>query len=314
MVTASAPSDPMQRARELAQGLKTFHPPEHIPPVLAEPAYLLQESRRADRPPVERIRILGLAAVALDRHFTTGVPDPDLAPATAHLLAELAEVWSGELVPLLAEQGVHFVDPAAAPLSVQRRLHRYFRRRVFPLLTPLAVDPGHPFPFISSFSLNFLVWLERATAMGATPWITEARIKVPRMVPRFVSVLAEPEKDRHFVWIEDLIRHFLPELFPDAIILEAHLFRVLRAELPVARTKPIRPGRGRTQRMPVVRLDVAPGLPPERLNWLRRHLEIPEWLAFTVPGRLGMLQVTELANALEPVDLPRGYAHPVRRN
>src|SRR3712207_4975756 len=104
-----------------------------------------------------------------------------------------------------------------------KRLREYFRDQVFPVLTPLAVDPAHPFPYISGLSLNLAVQV-RDPDTGAPRF---ARLKVPNNVPRFVRV-ATSDRDATFLPLEDLIAAHLPQLFPGLDVIDHHLFRVTR--------------------------------------------------------------------------------------
>src|SRR3712207_357710 len=109
-----------------------------------------------------------------------------------------------------------------------KRLREYFRDQVFPVLTPLAVDPAHPFPYISGLSLNLAVQV-RDPDTGAPRF---ARLKVPNNVPRFVSVGAggtvDPASGATFLPLEDLIAAHLQQLFPGLDVIGHHLFRVTR--------------------------------------------------------------------------------------
>jgi polyphosphate kinase len=132
--------------------------------------------------------------------------------------------WSHSLRPLLAAEGVHFIEPGAYTPAMDQWLRQYFETHIFPVLTPLAFDPGHPFPYISNLSMNLAV---RVRHGGRTKF---ARVKVPGMLPRFVSIpdnLA-PHAGLCFVFLEDVIRRNVHELFPGTHVEGAHLFRIIR--------------------------------------------------------------------------------------
>src|SRR5215467_13411322 len=134
--------------------------------------------------------------------------------------ARAARIFRDQLKPALARSGVRFADWADLDGSDRAQLDRMFNEQIFPVLTPLAVDPGHPFPYISNLSLNLAVVVGDPAA--AEPRI--ARVKVPPLLPRFVRM---PDGTR-FVPVEQIIAAHLDALFPGMEILERHAFRVTR--------------------------------------------------------------------------------------
>jgi len=145
----------------------------------------------------------------------------------ARLFTERARLWSGSIRPALAEAGVHLLDWAElAPAELQRAT-AYFQAEVFPLLTPLAVDPAHPFPFLSNLSLSLGV---RLTAPGGAENLF-ARIKIPEMLPQWVDISGTPDGEgpRRLCRLTDLIEAHLPASFPDMTLQSTTLFRVLRS-------------------------------------------------------------------------------------
>jgi polyphosphate kinase len=136
------------------------------------------------------------------------------------MLKHQAECWQQRLRPALAEAGVHFLETDQYTDQVRRHLSAYFMAEVFPLLTPLAFDPRHPFPFISNRSKNLAVVVRhnRRTKF--------ARVKIPDVLPRFVPVPCDD--GRGLAFLEDVIRLNLHELFPDVDVVDAHLFRIIR--------------------------------------------------------------------------------------
>ena len=137
---------------------------------------------------------------------------------------EQAACWSRVLRPLLAADGIHFLDPADYTPAMDAWLAQYFKAQIFPVLTPLAFDPGHPFPYISNLSMNLAV---RVRHGGRTKF---ARVKVPGMLPRFVALPdgLSPAGGTTFVFLEDVIRRNIQELFPGTHVEGAHLFRIIR--------------------------------------------------------------------------------------
>jgi polyphosphate kinase len=141
------------------------------------------------------------------------------------MLAEQADVWTRDIRPGLAERGMHMLKWPDLNKAERQVADRYFEQNVFPVLTPLAVDPGHPFPFISNLS----------TSLGVTvshPGSDEklfARIKVPAVLPQWVRLDTDDEDGEfRFVSLIDIIANNLDELFPEMRVLDVMPFRITR--------------------------------------------------------------------------------------
>ncbi|MGN6609577.1 MAG: RNA degradosome polyphosphate kinase, partial [Jatrophihabitans sp.] len=208
---------------------------------------VLALARDTEQPLLERMKFLAIFASNLDEFYMVrvaglkrraqtglGVVSADglsprevlaaLATRTRTLAVEHAKLFSDDIQPLLAGEGIHIRHWDALDDEERGRLTEYFRARVFPVLTPLAVDPAHPFPYISGLSLNLAVLVRDADDSGAERF---ARVKVPDNVPRFVAVSQSPT-EVEFLPIEDLISAHLPMLFPGMEVVDQHLFRITR--------------------------------------------------------------------------------------
>ena len=199
-------------------------------------------------PLLERVKFLAIVASNLDEFFMVRVATllkkqragletlsadgltesqqlDALRRRAVQMLADVVGCWNTRLRPALADQGVTFIEPDDYSAKTRRYLSSYFRANIYPLLTPLAFDPGHPFPLISNRSKNFAVVVrqQRRTRF--------ARVKIPPMLSRFVSIPqpAAPWASGHaFAFLEDVIRLNLSELFTGVDVAAAHLFRVIR--------------------------------------------------------------------------------------
>lgn len=320
-----------ERAKALAVGLARYPAPGDIPRALAEAHYLCDESHNGARPLLERIRILGLMATSLDQFCVEHAPapadedDPRDAPrdlldwaacaqVISTLLQRAARLLRVELLPALAqERGALLRQPAMLTREQRIWLRAFFQAQIFPLLTPLAIDPGHPFPFISSYSLNFLVQLRGQKAGSATSVLNFARIKVPRLLSRFVEVPLPESRDsateHDFLWSEEIVRFFLPELFPGLSVENAYLFRVLRPNLvPASLPEQLDPQPVLHQRhlhSSVARLDVEADMPGSMLVWLADHLGVPADGVYRIDGHMALFQLTDLVNLVEGNDAVR---------
>ncbi len=216
---------------------------------------------------------------------------------TRRLTRRHADLFRNEIVPALAEHEIELVRWSDLDREEQKHCKRLFRDRVFPVLTPLAVDPVHPFPYISGLSLNLAV-LVRNPKTGKEHF---ARVKVPPSFSRFV-----PLGNQRFVPLEDVIGEHLKRLFPGMEVLEVHTFRVTRNEdveveeddaenLLAALEKELL----RRRFGPPVRLEVEESITPAVLDLLVSELGVTLEEVFRLQGPLDLTGLHDIA------DLPR---------
>ena len=223
----------------------------------------------------------------------------------AHRLQERhAKVFIDDIKPQLKEKGIKVVRWAALEESEKASLGEYFQNQIFPVLTPLAVDPAHPFPYISGLSLNLAVVI-RNNSTGKEHF---ARVKVPPLLPRFVRIPGNTGvQDVRFVPLEDIIGEFLGQLFPGMEVLQHHTFRVTRNEdlevdedegenLLVALEKELL----RRRFGPPVRLEVANDINPQVLELLIRELDINEEDVYHLPSPLDLTGLFEISGIKRP--------------
>ena len=237
---------------------------------------------------------------SLKRRIATGiaVPSPsglspqqvlqEISERTRVLQLRHAALFRDELAPLLSQANINLVHFAALSSDEKQKLHEYFSLQVFPVLTPLAVDPAHPFPYISGLSLNLAVVLKNPKTKGEH----FARVKVPPLLPRFVQV---PDSDSRYVPLEDVIGEFLGELFPGMEVVQHHTFRVTRNEdlevdeeegenLLIQLEKELL----RRRFGPPVRLEVAEDIDEKVLSLLQRELDIDAHDVYELPEPLDL--------------------------
>jgi len=207
-------------------------------------ARVLEEARDPRVPLLERLKFLAIFSTNLDEFYMVRVaglrrkvtvgsvqypPDP-LAPQeqldairtrVVGLLARRQEVLQEQLLPALAARGVKLLAMDALTADEREQLHAYFEGQVFPVLTPLAVDPGHPFPYISNLSLSLVVVIHDPVT-GREHF---ARVKVPRSLPRWVPV---PGRTHCFVAMESVIGAHLSALFAGMEVQRWFAFRITR--------------------------------------------------------------------------------------
>ncbi|MGK5732502.1 RNA degradosome polyphosphate kinase [Streptomyces sp. URMC 124] len=209
------------------------------------------------------------------------------------LMARHAACYQQDVAPALAEEGIHLIRWHELTDKEQGRLFTLFRQQIFPVLTPLAVDPAHPFPYISGLSLNLAV-VVRNPVSGHDHF---ARVKVPPILSRFLE--ASPQR---YVPLEDVIAAHLEELFPGMEVLAHHMFRVTRNEdleveeddaenLLQALEKELM----RRRFGPPVRLEVEETIDPYVLDLLVRELKISDAEVYPLPGPLDLTALFRIA-------------------
>jgi polyphosphate kinase len=274
------------------------------------------------RPLADRIRFLAIVSDSLDDFFqvrvaglheqvnatasltsSDGMSPEDQLDAIGERVRDLIErqsaTFSADILPALADAGFNLVNADDLSAADHDLLTKVFQERIFPVLTPLAVDPAHPFPYVSNLSLNLAVMVRDPTRHKER----FARVKVPPLLPRFVAL---PDGHR-FVPLEQVIALHLPALFPGMQIASHHFFRVTRdADLDVdddeaedlmaaVQAELVRKRRkGRA-----VRLEVGPDMSPDVLFLLLRELELGSGDVYSASGMLdftGLLSIQAHGN------------------
>ncbi len=241
-----------------------------------------------------QVRVAGLKeqqAAEVSGNNPDGMSPSQQLAALDGVMTELAtrhgRIFNERLVPALADAGVRFCDVTDLDADDRAHLEEIFEERVFPVLTPLAVDPAHPFPYISNLSMNLAV-LVGDPATGERRF---ARVKVPPVLPRFLIM---PDGER-FVPLEQVIAENLGRLFPGLEVLDHHVFRVTRnADFEVEEEEAddllaaIESELTRRRFGRVVRLEVTPDMSEEALDLLIRELNIDRGDVMELPGPLDL--------------------------
>ncbi|MEY4533271.1 MAG: hypothetical protein RI926_1040, partial [Actinomycetota bacterium] len=278
-------------------------------------------------PLLERANFLAIFASNLDEFFMvrvaglkrrimTGLAVPtNIGRAPADALADIstrahelqlrhANVYHESVKPALSEAGIQIVTWDSLDEADHEILHRYFTDQIFPVLMPLAVDPAHPFPYISGLSLNLAIRVRNAKT-GTEEF---ARLKVPQMLPRFVRVDSrEAVASLRFIALEDLIANQLQDLFPGMEVLEHHTFRVTRNEdvqIDEDETEDLiqvlEKGLLKRRFGPPIRLEVGEEMDPTTLDLLIRELDITEQEVYRLPEPLNLGGLFEISGIKRP--------------
>lgn len=293
---------------------------------------VLMESLNSDHPLLERAKFSAIFGSNMDEFFMVrvsgirqqvlmGIPEspPDGLTPREELVAihravdELYTLqmhnWRDDLKPNLEKNGIHLLKFDELKVKQKKNVSRYFERELFPVLTPLAFDPGHPFPHISNLSLNLAV-VVRDPKKGDTHF---ARVKVPDTLPRLVPLnpldpdeLLQP-KVQKFVWLEDVIIANLERLFPGMVIEQAHPFRVTRnSDLELQEDEAddlLATMEENLRKRPfgfVVRLEIASSCPDRIRDILMSNLETTMLDLYTIDGPLGMSSLFQLSGIDRP--------------
>ena len=261
------------------------------------------------------IRVAGLddqcAAGVIERTMDGLTPQETLEKLRMRVLEQLQtrnDCFFQDICPELEKHGIEFVSCSLLTERQQSALRRYFREEIYPVLTPLAFDTGHPFPFMSNLSLNLAIELEDEETRG----VRFARVKVPATLPRILRLedvkgLEFGDETVRLVWMENLIEHNLDQLFPNMRILQCHPFRIIRdADIEIEEDEAddllesIEQGIRSRRYGKVVRLDITPDMPLSIRRLLVQNLEVYERNVYEIGGVLGLSAVIELLKIERP--------------
>jgi polyphosphate kinase len=229
---------------------------------------------------------------------------------TQQIATRHAQVFLDSVRPALAEEGIYIVTWADLDEAERDQLSTYFHEQVFPVLTPLAVDPAHPFPFVSGLSLNLAVTVKQPED-GAQHF---ARVKVPNNVDRFVELESrdgangtEGQTIIRYLPMEELIAAFLPVLFPGMEIVEHHAFRITRnADYEVEEDRDedllqaLERELARRRFGSPVRLEIADDMTESMLELLLRELDVHPGDVIEVPGLLDLSSLWQVYGVDRP--------------
>lgn len=294
---------------------------------------VLEEAMDPENPLLERLKFLAIFSSNLDEFFMIRVsgikeqieegvaelspdgltPEEQLNEIRRRLrpmLRKQSEYLSEELLPELSAADIRIEPYEKLPQRERKRLDKYFRTNIFPILTPQAVDSSHPFPYISNLSLNLGLFIEpdrRSSSKNLRFLFRQkrfARIKLPPSVPRFIAV---DDTNKRFVLLEEVIVANAKQLFPNMTVTEGHLFRVTRdADIEIREDEAgdlmrtlERELQRRRFRFPV-RLEVAASMPDKMLNLLTKGIGLSDGDVYRTNGFVGIPDLMQLYS----LDLP----------
>ena len=288
---------------------------------------VLHEALDSRTPLIERLKFLAIFCSNLDEYFMVRVAatkqqidanvskrTPDGRTPTEHLrdisqrlrpmTIQMHHFFQTELRPKMLAEGIYLLDYADLNPDQSAYLDQYFIEQVFPVLTPLAVDSGHPFPYISNLSLNLAV--EIHDQESAEPHF--ARVKVPKVLPRFVPLpdSLQPQSDQPCYWasvpMEQVIANNIAALFPGMSVKDCYAFRITRnADLSVEEDEADdlmlaieQELRKRRLGGSVVRMELEVGMSPAMCTTLMNELKLQEEDLYEIEGPLGLTDLMSL--------------------
>ena len=292
---------------------------------------VLEEALDESHPLLERLKFLSIFSSNLDEFFMIRVsglrrqmeasahktppggflPSEQIAIIRQRLQPKLEEqhdCWKNDLLPKLKEQGIKILHYNQLKRKQRKILRGYFKKEIYPALTPLAFDPGHPFPHISNLSMNLAV-VVRDPKHGQR----FARLKVPKIYSRLIAIPSEETADEFqelglnyrsstiFVWLEEIVKANLDLLFPGLKVEAAYPFRVTRdadpeieedeaSDLLSAIEESVRV----RQFGSAIRLEIDGSMPDQVRDILQTNLDVASYLVFVVDGPIGLSDVMEL--------------------
>jgi len=350
MATAHSARKRAAAVQRIAPAIRTIHPKLDAPELYLNPHVsllafqkrVLEEARDITTPLLERVKFLSILASNIDEFFMVRVaglwqqienrsmetnidgrsPGEQLElirQEVTSLTTEMYRVWREELAPELRVAGINILETGELNPQQITYVDDYFRREVYPVLTPLAVDQGRPFPHISNLSLNI-----GAVVSNGDGQEHFARVKVPGTLPQLLPLPSEAG-ELNFVWLEQAIIGNLRLLFPDMDIVKADVFHVTRdAELAIQELETedllesVQEAVWRRRFRDAVRLQIDAEMPQRLIDILTSNLELDQNDVYRVHGPVDLSRLKALLSIDKPAlkdkpfiaTVPRGFAGP----
>ena len=292
---------------------------------------VLEQAEDERYPLLERMKFLAFVASNLDEFFEIRVSGliqqvesnitksgiDGLGPkeqlrrvhnVAASLVNDQYKCWENAIVPGLAAAGVPFKSHAELNRREARWVKKFFEEQVHPVLTPLAIDPAHPFPQFTNKSLNILLWLDDPDTSETERML--AFIPVPRILPRVVRIAGSRRTPPSYIFLSDILKQFAKELFPGYKIISAHAFRITRnSDLYIDEEEvgnllqTIEAELHNLRKGAAVRLEIEADVPNALLNELLDAIRLAKQHVFRINGPLNLMRLMSVYDLVERPDL-----------
>ena len=298
---------------------------------------VLEEAQDERNPILERLKFLAIFGSNMDEFFMVrvsgirkqveahimevsrdGLTPPEVLAATRRLAIEMygdaLRCLNKKILPRLDKTGIHLLDYGKLSEAQVQKVDDYFKTVIYPILTPLALDPGHPFPHISNLSLNLAIVIR--DKKGNEKF---ARLKVPNTLPRILPIKRSSGSVRkdgtiphhhYFVWLEQVIAANLFSLFPGLEVVAAYPFRIIRdADLEIQELEAgdllesMQQSVRKRKFGSVVQVEIYDSMPPNIRELLIENLEIKRNDVYVSPAPLGLSSLWQIYNDVERHDL-----------
>ena len=306
---------------------------------------VLEEALDERNPLLERVKFLAIFGSNMDEFFMVrvsgirkqveahimevypdGLTPPEVLAAIRKLSLELygsaLHCLNKKILPRLDKAGIHLMDYHKLTETQQEKADSYFQEVVYPVLTPLALDPGHPFPHISNLSLNLAIVIKDKKGLEKF-----ARLKVPDTLPRLIPIKRSSGSARkdgtiphhhYFVWLEQVIMANLKSLFPGMEVVAAYPFRIIRdADIQIQEIEAddlletMQQSIRKRRFASVVQVEIYESMPDHIRQLLIENLEININDVYVLPAPLGLSSLWQIYNNVERHDLKFPVYHPV---
>lgn len=300
---------------------------------------VLDQAANEANPVIERLKFLSISSSNLDEFFEIRVAGliqqvesgavqvgvDGLGPkeqlrrihdVVNSLVSYQYHCFQEKIIPRLKENGISFLTVNQLSKADLSWVNRYFREQVFPILTPLAIDPAHPFPQIANKTLNVLVCLDNPE----TPEVEElmAVLPVPRILPRLVRIETGRPEELRYIFLSDVIKLCAGYLFPGYQIHSAHAFRITRnSDLFIDEEEAenfleqIEEELKHRQKGAAVRLEIETGVEEELLHRLLSYIHLPTEYVFRINGPINLMRLMTVYDFIDRPDLKYPPLHPV---
>ncbi len=302
---------------------------------------VLKQARLAANPLLERLKFLAIVSSNLDEFFEIRVAGliqqvrsgtvqtamdglgareqlRRIHDVVTSLVEDQHRCFQEEIVPALREEGISFLSVDQLTDTDLAWIKGYFIEQVFPVLTPRAIDPAHPFPQIVNKSLNVLVCLEHPEEPDAE--LRMAILPVPRILPRVVRIGQRSRKHYRFIFLSDIIKLNASFLFPGFTVQCAQAFRITRnSDLYIDEEeaqnflKEIEEELKHREKGAAVRLEIETGVPHSVLHRLLRYIRLPSEYVFRIRGPINLMRLNSVYELIDRPDLKFKPFQPVIR-